>query len=99
MDDREVEVLIGRRLRRRRRLFGLTQAQLGALCGVRFQQVQKYETATNRVSALMLWKLAEALDVSVSYFFEEPRAVAAANQSDAHRPLPPALQLLTRRAS
>jgi transcriptional regulator with XRE-family HTH domain len=48
---------------------GLSQQELGALCGVRFQQIQKYECAANRLYAVMLFKLARALDVEVGYFF------------------------------
>jgi transcriptional regulator with XRE-family HTH domain len=66
----EIDEHLGRRLRRRRRLLGLTQQQLATTCGVRFQQIQKYECAANRMSAARLWQLAQALDVPVSYFFE-----------------------------
>ncbi|WP_374470708.1 helix-turn-helix domain-containing protein [Phenylobacterium sp.] len=66
----EIDVHLGRRLRRRRRLLGLTQQQLAAVCGVRFQQIQKYECAANRMSAARLWQLAEVLEVPVSYFYE-----------------------------
>lgn len=65
-----VDVHLGRRLRRRRRILGLTQQQLAAACGVRFQQIQKYECAANRMSAARLWQLAEVLEVPVSYFYE-----------------------------
>ena len=65
----QVDVMVGRRLRRRRRMLGLTQQDLAAACGVCFQQVQKYECAYNRLSVAMLWKLACALDVEVGYFF------------------------------
>jgi len=66
----EIDVHLGRRLRRRRRLLGLTQQQLAAVCGVRFQQIQKYECAANRMSAARLWQLSEVLEVPVSYFYE-----------------------------
>lgn len=65
----DVDILVGRALRRRRRLLGLTQAQVAAAVGVRFQQIQKYECAGNRLSVAMLWKLAGVLDVDVGYFF------------------------------
>ena len=65
-----VDEYIGRRLRRRRRVLGLTQDQLGLAIGVRFQQIQKYECAANKMSASRLWLIAEALDVPISYFFE-----------------------------
>ena len=66
----EIDVHLARRLRRRRRLLGLTQQQLAAVCGVRFQQIQKYECAANRMSAARLWQLSEVLEVPVGYFFE-----------------------------
>jgi transcriptional regulator with XRE-family HTH domain len=64
-----VDVVVGRRLRARRRLLGLTQQGLAVACGVTFQQIQKYECASCRISAQMLWKLSCALEVDVSYFF------------------------------
>jgi transcriptional regulator with XRE-family HTH domain len=72
-----VDVMVGRRLRARRRLLGYSQQALGAACGVTFQQIHKYEAAVCRMSVVMLWKLANALDVEVTYFFsglpdEEP---------------------------
>jgi transcriptional regulator with XRE-family HTH domain len=66
----DIDEHLGRRLRRRRRLLGLTQQQLAAACGVRFQQIQKYECAANRMSAARLWQLAQALEVPVSYFYD-----------------------------
>ncbi|HEX7884369.1 MAG TPA: helix-turn-helix transcriptional regulator [Phenylobacterium sp.] len=66
----EIDIHLGRRLRRRRRLLGLTQQELAQACGVRFQQIQKYECAANRMSAARLWQLAEVLEVPVSYFYE-----------------------------
>ena len=66
----EIDIHLGRRLRRRRRLLGLTQQELAHACGVRFQQIQKYECAANRMSAARLWQLAEVLEVPVSYFYE-----------------------------
>lgn len=65
-----IDVHIGRRLRRRRRLLGLTQQQLAGSCGVRFQQIQKYECGANRISAARLWQLAEALETPIAYFYE-----------------------------
>ena len=66
----EIDIHLGRRLRRRRRLLGLTQQELAQACGVRFQQIQKYECAANRMSAARLWQLAEVLEVPISYFYE-----------------------------
>ena len=64
-----VDVIVGRRLRARRRLLGLTQQRLAESCGVTFQQIQKYECASCRLSAQMLWKLSCALEVDIGYFF------------------------------
>lgn len=66
----EIDHHVGKRLRRRRRLLGLTQQQLAEAVGIRFQQVQKYECGANRVSASRLFELAEALDAPVQYFYE-----------------------------
>lgn len=65
----DVDIQVGRQLRRRRRLMGLTQGQVAEAVGVRFQQIQKYECASNRISVGMLWKLACVLEVEVGYFF------------------------------
>jgi len=66
----DIDVHLGKRLRRRRRLLGLTQQQLAAVVGVRFQQIQKYECGANRISAARLWQLSEALEVPVGYFYD-----------------------------
>lgn len=66
----DIDLHVGKRLRRRRRLLGLTQQQLAETVGIRFQQIQKYECGANRVSASRLFELAEALDVPVQYFYE-----------------------------
>jgi transcriptional regulator with XRE-family HTH domain len=66
----EIDIHLGRRLRRRRRLLGLTQQELAEACGVRFQQIQKYECAANRMSAARLYQLSQVLEVPVSYFYE-----------------------------
>lgn len=65
-----VDVHVGGRVRTRRRLLGLTQERLAELIDVTFQQVQKYERGTNRISASKLFAIASALDASISYFFE-----------------------------
>ncbi|MEO1000964.1 MAG: helix-turn-helix transcriptional regulator [Pseudomonadota bacterium] len=65
-----VDVHVGLRIRQRRWMAGLTQQQLGEMVGIKFQQVQKYETGVNRVSASRLWDIARALSVPVSYFFD-----------------------------
>ena len=65
-----VDVHVGKRVRHRRWLIGMTQQQLAQQVGIKFQQIQKYETGANRISASRLWDIAEALDVPVSFFFE-----------------------------
>ncbi|MGF1463382.1 MAG: helix-turn-helix domain-containing protein [Maricaulaceae bacterium] len=60
---------LGDRVRRRRQLMGLTQTDLARAVGVRFQQIQKYECAANRMSASRLYAIACALDAPVAYFF------------------------------
>ncbi len=66
----DINVHLGKRLRGRRRLLGLSQKNLANAVGVRFQQIQKYECAANRMSAVRLWQLSKALDVPLSYFFD-----------------------------
>ena len=65
-----VDIHVGKRVRQRRWMMGVTQQQLAEAVGIKFQQIQKYETGMNRVSASRLWDIADALDVPVSYFFE-----------------------------
>jgi len=83
-----VDVHVGKRIRHRRWMIGVTQQQLGDQVGIKFQQIQKYETGMNRVSASRLWDIADALDVHVSFFFEgyaeneEPAAAAQSAQGD-----------------
>ena len=62
----ELDFALGQRIRDLRRVQGDTQASLGAKVGLTFQQIQKYENGANRVSALMLIKLAEALNTTPS---------------------------------
>ena len=69
----EVEREMGRRLRWLRRARGMTQEAVALPCGVSFQQIQKYETATSRISAAMLLRIAAALDVDVRFFYEGVR--------------------------
>ncbi|KFE33801.1 helix-turn-helix domain-containing protein [Thioclava atlantica] len=65
-----VDVHVGKRIRHRRWMIGMTQQQLADQVGIKFQQIQKYETGMNRVSASRLWDIADALDVGISFFFE-----------------------------
>ena len=65
-----VDLHVGKRIRQRRWLVGMTQQQLAEQVGIKFQQIQKYETGANRVSASRLWDISEAMDVPVNFFFE-----------------------------
>lgn len=65
-----IDLHVGRRLRRRRRLVGMTQQQLANLVGIRFQQIQKYECGANRITASRLFELSSALSVPVQYFYD-----------------------------
>lgn len=65
-----VDAHVGKRIRHRRWMVGMTQQQLADQVGIKFQQIQKYETGMNRVSASRLWDIAEALGVQIAFFFE-----------------------------
>lgn len=65
-----VDVHVGKRVRHRRWMVGMTQQQLAEKVGIKFQQIQKYETGMNRVSASRLWEISTSLSVPVSFFFE-----------------------------
>jgi transcriptional regulator with XRE-family HTH domain len=67
----DVDAHVGSRLRQRRMLLGISQEQLAEILGLTFQQVQKYERGTNRVSASRLFQLARALDTPITWFFDE----------------------------
>lgn len=69
-----IDVHVGSRIRLRRTLLGISQTTLAEVIGLTLQQVQKYEKGTNRVSSSRLVDLANALDVSVPYFFEDMSA-------------------------
>jgi transcriptional regulator with XRE-family HTH domain len=75
-DPDPVDIHVGSRIRLRRTLLGLSQDKLAKDIGVSFQQLQKYERGTNRVSASRLYALAQVLDVTVGWFFEETRSSA-----------------------
>jgi transcriptional regulator with XRE-family HTH domain len=60
---------VGDRVRMRRVALGVSQSTLGAKVGVTFQQIQKYEKGTNRISASRLSQIADVLQVKEAYFF------------------------------
>lgn len=65
-----VDQHIGQRVQLRRIMMGLSQKDLAKICGVTFQQIQKYEAAGNRISASRLFELSTALDTPISFFFQ-----------------------------
>jgi len=74
---------VGSRIRGRRIGMRISQTKLGQSIGVTFQQIQKYESGTNRVGASNLYKIAQALSVDVSFFFEGLPADASAEAAPA----------------
>jgi len=62
---------VGKRVRLRRTLLGVSQEQLGVELNITFQQVQKYKRGANRISASRLWDISQILDVPISYFFDD----------------------------
>ncbi|MCA1455906.1 helix-turn-helix transcriptional regulator [Bradyrhizobium sp. BRP22] len=67
----ESDVMVGRRIRRRRLEKNLSQSQLGAALGISFQQIQKYEKGINRVGAIRLQQIANELDIEVATLLAE----------------------------
>lgn len=67
---RHIDELVGERIRQRRTILGLTQEQLAASLSISYQQVQKYETGSNRVSAGRLYEIANLLGVDINHFFD-----------------------------
>ena len=83
-----VDVAIGRRAREARLSHGLTQTELGNAIGVSFQQIQKYEKGTNRISGSRLWMIGNVLNVPVVYFFQGLDGDAIAEEVAAGANLP-----------
>ena len=81
-----VDLHVGARVRQRRTLLGMTQTDLADATGLTFQQVQKYENGTNRISASRLYDLSRVLDVPIEYFFDDmPPEVAASSLATKER--------------
>jgi len=91
-----IDIHVGQRMRLRRTMLGKSQDQMARALGVSFQQVQKYERGTNRISASRLFDVSRFLNVPVSYFFEDltEDAVAARDEevkvtfANANDPIP-----------
>lgn len=77
-----VDVHVGKRIRKVRWLKNITQSDLAGAVGIKFQQIQKYETGANRVSASRLWDIANVLNVDVAYFFEGLTSNGSAGGAD-----------------
>lgn len=77
-----VDIHVGARIRMRRRAMGLSQTQLADSVGITFQQLQKYERGTNRVSASKLYGMAVTLQTSVAWFFEGMSVLDVAGDDD-----------------
>lgn len=78
--DRSIDRHVGERIRRRRAELGMTQHDLALMLGISYQQVQKYETGANRVSAGRLFNMSQRLGCHIGYFFDglesaEPAAI------------------------
>jgi transcriptional regulator with XRE-family HTH domain len=88
-----VDIHVGSRVRLRRTLLGLSQDKLARAIGVSFQQLQKYERGTNRISASRLFALSKVLGVGIAWFFEDApstgrqrRAAAVEARAPANEP-------------
>ncbi|WP_212112920.1 helix-turn-helix domain-containing protein [Bartonella queenslandensis] len=66
-----IDISIGKRIRHRRISMGLSQKELGSYLGVSFQQIQKYEKGSNRVSAKCLLEITKKLEVPISFFYAD----------------------------
>ncbi len=65
-----VDVHVGKRIRERRLSLGMSQEKLGDYLGLTFQQIQKYEKGTNRISASKLWAVSNLFEVPIEWFFD-----------------------------
>jgi transcriptional regulator with XRE-family HTH domain len=83
-----VDKHVGSRVRMRRLMLAMSQQQLGGELGITFQQVQKYEKGTNRISASRLQAMCDILQVPVSFFFEGAPQPAGTLQRSGEAPCP-----------
>ncbi len=81
-----IDIHVGQRLKQQRVRLGLSQGALGKTVGVTFQQIQKYETGSNRVSASRLHELANVLAVGVGFFYEGSGSELASGMAEAPAP-------------
>ena len=66
-----IDLHVGKRMRQRRTLLGLSQERLAEALGLTFQQVQKYERGANRISASRLYELGRVLEVAIGFFYDD----------------------------
>lgn len=78
MTKRDIDIYVGKRLKQRRTIMGLSQEAVAKAIGITFQQVQKYEKGSNAMNSVRLFDISRFLNVPVAYFFEgaEDRIVA-----------------------
>ena len=79
---------VGSRARLRRNMLGMSQEKLGDKLGITFQQVQKYEKGTNRISASRLHEMARILQVAVPFFFEGAPQLPGQSRGEGEEPAP-----------
>lgn len=78
----DVDIHVGKRLRLRRTMMGLSQEAIAKAVGITFQQVQKYEKGTNAMNAARLFEFARFMNVPVAYFFEGMEGLSASGTQD-----------------
>ena len=81
-----IDIHVGSRVRLRRTMQSMSQEKLGDALGITFQQIQKYEKGTNRIGASRMQQISSALNVPVSFFFEDaplPQGTAASGMAEA----------------
>ena len=100
MRDQEIYQLVGRRLRARRRLLALTQGQVATACGLRFQQIQKYEAGINAISLARLVMLSQVLKTPLTELLHGLQGpaqgngeAAIADEAPRRRPQPGGVEL------
>ncbi len=88
-----VDIHVGGRVRLQRTLLGMSQGKLGETIGLTFQQVQKYERGSNRISASRLYDLSRVLDVPIGFFFDDMSEETAARSPARMRGAPEAIEV------
>ena len=66
----DADKTIGKRIKLRRIMLRMTQSDLAQMCGISFQQIQKYEAGVNRISCSRLFKISHVLNVPIEFFFD-----------------------------